>query len=62
LRSTRTSLTRKQPNCSRSRPDGPDDADETISVLDEIAEAGGPNLSAACRVQVPDEGSRVMRA
>jgi hypothetical protein len=26
------------------RPDGPDDADEVISVLDEIAEAGGPNL------------------
>lgn len=25
-------------------PDGPDDADEAISVLDEIAEAGGPNL------------------
>jgi hypothetical protein len=26
------------------RPDGPDDADEVISVLDEIAETGGPNL------------------
>jgi hypothetical protein len=25
-------------------PDGPDDADEVIGVLDEIAEAGGPNL------------------
>ena len=25
-------------------PDGPDDADEVISVLDEIAEAGGPDL------------------
>jgi hypothetical protein len=25
-------------------PDGPDDADEVISLLDEIAEAGGPNL------------------
>ena len=25
-------------------PEGPDDADEAISVLDQIAEAGGPNL------------------
>ncbi|WP_237330321.1 EcsC family protein [Streptomyces sp. BA2] len=29
------------PNTS---PDGPDDADEEISLLDEIAEAGGPDL------------------
>ena len=25
-------------------PDGPDEADEAISVLDQIAEAGGPDL------------------
>jgi hypothetical protein len=32
------------PDADPGGPDGADDADEVISVLDEIAEAGGPDL------------------